>query len=92
QEVMGFPIKRSLLPGLALAALCLSQAVTAATPREVRSGSFEGGTGTVPGLITGVRYVDGDLSGYTDASGRFSYHPGDVVHFYVGDVELGNVP
>lgn len=92
QEVLWISIKRSLLPGLALAALCLSQAVTAAMPRELRSGVLEGGTGTVPGLISGVRYVDGDLTGYTDASGHFSYHSGEVVHFYVGGVELGSTP
>jgi hypothetical protein len=61
------------------------QSVTAG----VRTGYLQGGTGQRPGAISGVRYRSGDIGGYTDAEGRFSYRPGEPVSFFVGDVELG---
>jgi hypothetical protein len=89
---MQIPKKGAVVAALAIAALFTGLDAAAVAPKEVLTGVLEGGTGTAPGLISGVRYVDGDLSGYTDANGQFLYHPGDAVSFYVGGVELGVTP
>lgn len=40
--------------------------------------------------VEGIFYVSGSVSGYTDATGAFSYEIGNSVSFYIGDVELGS--
>lgn len=55
---------------------------------DVRTGALVGGTGPLPGAIAGMHYRAGDLSGYTDAEGRFRYHAGGTVVFSVGALEF----
>lgn len=44
----------------------------------------------IDGPVEGLRYVSGDLSGYTAADGGFQYAQGHLVSFYVGEVKLGS--
>lgn len=44
------------------------------------------------GKIQGVEWRTASRSGTTDASGRFTYLPGEAVTFSIGDVELGSAP
>ncbi len=39
----------------------------------------------------GIYYECRDLSGKTGPEGRFNYHKGEEVRFYLGDIELGTV-
>jgi len=71
--------------------LFLSALLFLATSMGYRDGIAESPatlTGTflddpVQGLF--YRAMDGSPSGYTDAAGKFNYHAGDVIQFYLGD-------
>lgn len=41
-------------------------------------------------VVTGIKYVNGLNSGYTDASGKFPYTSGSV-QFYIGNIKIGEV-
>lgn len=41
-------------------------------------------------IVSGVKYVNGNNTGFTDSNGQFSYESGNV-EFFVGDVKLGTV-
>jgi hypothetical protein len=58
----------------------------------VRQGRLVGGTGDWPGGIGGVRYRSGAQSGFTDATGAFSYELGSPVTFGVADVDFRATP
>jgi len=40
--------------------------------------------------VQGVRYVSGSVSGVTGDAGEFQYEEGGTIHFYIGDIALGN--
>ncbi len=40
--------------------------------------------------VSGVKYVNGTASGFTDANGNFPYTSG-IVEFYLGDIKLGSL-
>ena len=40
--------------------------------------------------VSGVKYVNGSVSGFTDANGNFPYTSG-IVSFYLGDIKLGEI-
>jgi hypothetical protein len=43
--------------------------------------------------VAGLNYTtSSNLSGITDANGRYKYNPGDTVTFSIGDLVLGTVP
>jgi para-nitrobenzyl esterase len=43
--------------------------------------------------VAGLNYsTSSDLSGVTDADGRYDYHVGDTVTFSIGNLVLGTVP
>lgn len=39
--------------------------------------------------VAGLGYETGSGQGITDAAGQFSYHEGEMIRFFVGDIELG---
>jgi hypothetical protein len=48
-------------------------------------------TGTlIDDKVSGVKYVNGTASGFTDANGQFPYTSG-TVEFYLGDIKLGSL-
>jgi hypothetical protein len=48
-------------------------------------------TGTlIDNIISGVKYVNGTDTGYTDSNGNFPYTSG-LVEFYLGDIKLGEL-
>jgi|GEM_PF-57775 len=54
-----------------------------------------GGGGSLKGVfiddvVSGVRYVNGTNTGYTDENGEFPYS-GGVVEFYLGNIKIGQV-
>ena len=40
--------------------------------------------------VSGVKYVNGTASGFTDVNGNFPYTSG-IVEFYLGDIKLGSL-
>ena len=40
--------------------------------------------------VSGVKYVNGTTTGFTDANGQFPYTSG-TVEFYLGDIKLGSL-
>lgn len=40
--------------------------------------------------VSGIKYVNGSASGFTDANGNFPYTSG-IVSFYLGDIKLGEI-
>ena len=40
--------------------------------------------------VSGIKYVNGTASGFTDANGQFPYTSG-TVEFYLGDIKLGSL-
>jgi hypothetical protein len=53
---------------------------------QTRTGAVVGGTGPLPGAISGLRYTTGGHEGYTDEDGRFTYEAGDTVQFAFGPI------
>lgn len=48
-------------------------------------------TGTfIDGKVSGVKYVNGITTGFTDANGQFNYTSGPI-SFYVGNIKLGEI-
>ncbi|MBU0675449.1 MAG: hypothetical protein KJ950_12460 [Proteobacteria bacterium] len=39
--------------------------------------------------VEGLQYETPTIQGTTDSQGHFSYHEGEVIHFHVGDIDLG---
>ncbi|WP_321469812.1 Ig-like domain-containing protein [Halarcobacter sp.] len=57
--------------------------------------SSPGGTTTTTGtlidnIISGVKYINGTSTGYTDSNGQFPY-TGGLVKFYVGNIKIGEL-
>ncbi len=74
-----------------IAALVVAAALPAcssAPDNSSRTGALVGGTGPLPGAISGMHYTAGKLSGYTDTQGHFKYHRGDNVVFSVGALQF----
>jgi alpha-tubulin suppressor-like RCC1 family protein len=48
-------------------------------------------TGTlIDDVLTGIKYVNGDKSGFTDENGNFPYNAG-LVEFYLGKIKIGEL-
>lgn len=55
------------------------------TGEETLEGTF------IDSAVAGINYACGDLSGVTDAEGKFDYKSGDSCTFKIGDVSLGSI-
>ena len=48
-------------------------------------------TGTlIDNAVSGIKYINGDKTGYTDSEGKFPYTSG-LVEFYLGDIKIGEI-
>lgn len=72
----------------ALLVAAAMSACSSAPANTVQTGALVGGTGPLPGAISGMHYTAGKLSGYTDAQGHFKYRRGDNVVFSVGALQF----
>ncbi|MBI3786542.1 MAG: hypothetical protein HY270_24395 [Deltaproteobacteria bacterium] len=83
------PIRWIILVGMAvMLAACGSDHEDAPPSAPEATGVLVGGTGPLPGTISGIRYVAGDLQGFTDSQGRFQYRLGQKVVFSIGDLQF----
>jgi hypothetical protein len=64
-----------------------SNSTTTITPNN--SSTIQTGT-LIDDVVSGIKYVNGTASGFTNAKGEFSYTSG-VIEFYLGDIKLGSV-
>jgi len=72
---------------VATLALVLGATACSSNPGdETRTGVVVGGTGPLPGVISGLRYSTGGHTGYTDEDGRFEYRSGDSIEFALGSL------
>jgi hypothetical protein len=46
----------------------------------------------IDGPVEGLRYMSGSVSGTTGKQGEFQYQDGHSVHFFIGDIALGEAP
>ncbi len=84
----------------ALALSSLTAALLIGCGNGGSSGSSSSSSGTVTPTtqtlsfiddkVSGIKYVNGTASGFTDVNGQFSYTSG-VVSFYVGNIKLGEI-
>jgi len=77
------------VPPLTRIVFCL---ITLLLVSSCGGGSSSPGTGSgvfLDGPVAGLQYVSGNISGTTNAEGRFEYTPGIAIQFYVGDILLG---
>lgn len=42
-------------------------------------------------VVSGIKYVNGSKSGYTDVNGRFPYQEGSPISFYLGNIKIGEI-